>query len=107
MQIQFQDWGTCVTPEGVATINCVTVVFQNLILALLLFAGIVAIFLVIHSGFKFVLAGGDPKKVEDARSTLVFAILGLVIVFFAFLILNIVAFVTGVNCIVNFGFACV
>jgi len=64
----FLSWGTCVV-NGVATLNCIPIVFQNIIFALLIFAGIVALFLIIHAGFKFVLSSGDPKKVEDARGT--------------------------------------
>lgn len=43
-------------------------------------AGVSAVFLIIVSGFKFVSANGDAQKVANARSTLIYAIIGLVIV---------------------------
>jgi hypothetical protein len=71
-----------------------------------MFAGIVAVFLIIHSGSKFVLSSGDPKKVEEARNTLVYAIMGLIIVLAAFLIVNLVSHLTGVACLRFIGFDC-
>lgn len=96
------DWNSivpgCVT-DGVASLNCIPAVFQNLIQALLLFMGIAAIFLMIHAGSKFVLSSGDPKRVEEARNTLIYAVLGLIIIAAAFLIVNLVGRATGVDCI--------
>ncbi|OGH19778.1 MAG: hypothetical protein A3D74_00865 [Candidatus Levybacteria bacterium RIFCSPHIGHO2_02_FULL_37_13] len=110
------DWNTlvpgCVTPEGIATINCIPAVIKLFIQSLLLFAGIVAVFLIVHSGSKFVLSSGDPKRVEEARNTLVYAVMGLIIVMAAFLIVNLVSHLTGVECIrfeefnISIGFEC-
>ncbi|OGH14610.1 MAG: hypothetical protein A2687_03610 [Candidatus Levybacteria bacterium RIFCSPHIGHO2_01_FULL_38_26] len=106
----FTNWNSsganCLDVNDVATIDCIPVVFQNLISAALLFAGVVAFFLILHAGFKFVISSGDPKKVEDSRNTMIYAIVGLIIVLFAFLILNLIGFITGVTCIQNFGFSC-
>lgn len=96
----------CVTPEGVATIDCIPAIFRILIDAALLFAGVVALFFIIQSGLKFVLSSGDPKKVEDARETFTYAIVGLIIVLLAFFIVNLVSYITGVNCIEFIGFEC-
>lgn len=100
-------WGeiNCVV-DTVATINCIPAVLKLIIQALLMFAGIVAVFLIVHSGAKFVLSSGDPKRVEEARNTLVYAVLGLLIVVSAFLIVRLVSFVTGVKCLKFFGLEC-
>lgn len=92
--------------DGVAQISCIPAVFQNIIFALLLFAGIVAIFIIIQSGAKFVLSSGDPKKVEEARNGLIYALLGLLLIAAAYLLVNLVSFVTGVTCIKVFGLDC-
>lgn len=42
-------------------------------------AGLLGVIMVIVSGFKYVTAGGDSSKVSSARSTLVYAVVGLVI----------------------------
>lgn len=99
----FKDWGACVVND-VATLNCLPILFENTIRAALLFAGIVTLFFIILSGIKLVTSGGDPKAVEAARKTLTYAIVGLVIVLVSFLIINIIAFITGATCITQFGF---
>ncbi len=43
-------------------------------------AGFAAIVMIIISGLKYITAGGDSSKISSAKSTLVYAIVGLVIV---------------------------
>ena len=47
------------------------------------FSVVLAVVALIISGFKYILAMGDEEKVEDATRSLVFAIIGLVLVFIA------------------------
>lgn len=90
----------------VATLSCIPAVFFNLLTALLMFVGTFALFLFIISGYKYLFSGGDPKKLEGARHSLIYAILGLFIVLLSFFIINIISYVTGVECIKSFGFGC-
>lgn len=99
-----QNWGDCVSDTGVATLQCIPVVFSNIITFALIASGIVALIFIIYSGFKLVTSGGDQKKVEGARKTLTWAIIGLVLILLSFFIVNIVGYVTGVDCINRFGF---
>lgn len=96
-------WGNCVV-NGVATLNCIFPLFQNIISVLLSFAGIVALFFIIISGFRYMTSGGDPKQLEGARKTLTYAILGLAVVLGSFFVINLIAEATGVSCIRIFGF---
>lgn len=89
---------------NVATLDCVSAVVKNIIFGAFLFAGIVAVILIIYSGIKFILSGGDPKQVEGARKTMTYAIIGFVLILLSFAILNLISTVTGVNCIKFFGF---
>lgn len=107
------DWGDCVKevkdPSGniigkAASLECIPVVFKNVVFAALLFAGVVAVFLIIYSGIKFITSGGDPKQVEGARHTMTYAIIGLVVILLSFFIINLIANITGATCILNFGF---
>lgn len=101
------NWGSClevIDGKTVATLKCIPVVFQNIVSAALLFAGIVAVILIIISGIKFLTSGGDPKQVEGARHTLTYAIIGLIVILFSFAIINLIADITGVQCIKFFGF---
>ncbi len=42
--------------------------------------GIVAVIMVIYGGFRYITSGGDSGKVGNAKNTLIYAIIGLVIV---------------------------
>lgn len=52
--------------------------------------GIVAVIMIIVAGAKFVTSGGDSSKVSSAKSSLVYAIIGLVIVVLAQVIVRFV-----------------
>lgn len=97
------DWGNCVE-NGVATLKCIPVVFNNVVLAALTFAGAVALILIIVSGIKFIFSGGDAKQTEGAKNTMTYAIIGLVLILVSFFIINIISNFTGTTCIQVFGF---
>lgn len=91
-------------PGDVATLNCIPAVVQNIIFGAFLFAGIVAVILIIYSGIRFIFSGGDPKQVEGARKTLTYALIGFFVILFSIFILNLISTITGVECIKFFGF---
>jgi len=83
----------------VATVDCVFQLMANLIYWLLIFSGTIALIIIIISGIRFITSGGEAKSVETAKKGMTFAVLGLLLVFLSFLILNTIAFVTNVACI--------
>lgn len=90
----------------VATISCLPIILGNVIYWIFIFAGIVAVAMIIISGFKFVSSGGDAKKAEGAKKTLTFSILGLALILLSFIILPLIIKLTGTNtCINKFGFS--
>jgi len=63
---------------------------------LLIFAIIACLFFLLYGGIRYITSGGDKGKVDQARGTLVAAIIGLVISLLAFFIVNLVLmFLTG------------
>lgn len=44
-------------------------------------SAIIVVIAIIVSGFKFILSMGDEKKIKEASMSLVFALIGLVLVF--------------------------
>src|SRR3989344_5223986 len=65
-------------------------VISTLINVLLIFTIIIAVFFFMYGGIKWVLSRGDKEKVEDARNHIIASLVGLILVFLAFFIINIV-----------------
>lgn len=65
-------------------------VFKQITNTVLYIVGIIAVIMLIVGGIKYVVSGGDSKKVTDAKNTILYAIIGLVICVLAFAIVNFV-----------------
>lgn len=65
-------------------------VFKQVTNTILYIVGIIAVIMLIIGGIRYVISGGDAKKVTDAKNTVLYAIIGLVISFLAFAIVNFV-----------------
>ncbi len=99
------DWRSCSVhvpyPNGplVPTLSCVFNIITNFIYWALVLSGSVAVILIIVSGIRLITSDGDPKKVDQARKTFSFAIIGLLLIFLSFAILYFIAYFTGVGCL--------
>ncbi len=69
----------------------------NLINLAISFSVIIAVAALILAGFKYILAMGDEEKVENATRSLIFALVGLVIVFIAPLLVKYITSLIGVE----------
>lgn len=99
-----QPWGNCTTTtvngqvyNDVATIQCLVPLFRNAVIAVVELAGVVLFIMLIVGGFSFITSGGNPKQLEQARNTLTYAIIGLIVVVAAFLIIQFIGAFTGVH----------
>ena len=52
--------------------------------------GIVAVIMIIVGGFKYITSGGESSKVSGAQSTILYAVVGLVVVVLAQIIVHFV-----------------
>ena len=64
--------------------------FKQITNTVLYIVGIIAVIMLIIGGIRYVISGGDSKKVTDAKNTVLYAIIGLVICFFSYAIVNFV-----------------
>jgi hypothetical protein len=85
-----------------AEIGDIVGIIQNIIKFLAPAAAIAFFIMVVVGGFKFLTSGGDPKAAASARSTLTFAILGVILVVVSWLILLLINQITGVD-VTNVG----
>jgi TRAP-type C4-dicarboxylate transport system permease small subunit len=61
-------------------------------------AVILSLFFLVWGGFNWLMSEGDKQRLGNARQKVVYAILGLIVAFFSFLIVNtIYAFLLGNN----------
>ena len=64
--------------------------FTNLANTILYIVGLVSVVMLIFGGLRYVVSGGDSKKVTDAKNTVLYAIIGLVIAILSYAIVNFV-----------------
>lgn len=67
-------------------------IFSTISNILIFLVGAIAVIMLIWGGLQYVISAGDSKRVENAKSTILYAIIGIVIAILAFAIVN---FVTG------------
>lgn len=61
---------------------------QGILSALFIVAGALAVVFVVVGGLRYVLSNGEPKDVEAAKNTIMYAVLGLIISLLASAIIN-------------------
>lgn len=101
-------WGGCLESDNkggtdIATIECLIPLFKNIISTISVFVGVVLFVVLIVSGFTYLTAGSDPKRMEKAKGALSGALMGLVVVVLAYLIIRLISIFTGVESIENFN----
>lgn len=61
----------------------------TLVINILLFIiGIIAVIMLIIGGIMYAISGGDSSKVTNAKNTILYAVIGLIIAIFAYAIIN-------------------
>lgn len=65
-------------------------VFKQITNTLIYIVGVIAVVMLVFGGIKYVVSGGDAKKVTDAKNTVLYAIIGLVIAFVSYAIVTFV-----------------
>jgi len=70
--------GTEENPTGVAT---VPTLISNIIKAVLGIVGAVALFMFVWGGFTWLTSGGNPDKIKTGKDVLVWATIGLLVIF--------------------------
>jgi hypothetical protein len=88
------DQGTClstnVTECGEDPDTKINTIIETIINIFSLVVGVVSVIMIIIGGFKYITSGGEPGSVGGAKNTILFAIVGLVIVALAQVIVRFV-----------------
>lgn len=59
-------------------------VFQTIANTLIFLVGAIAVLFLIIGGLRYVISNGDPKAVESAKNTILYAIIGIIIAILSF-----------------------
>lgn len=73
-----------------AATNDVAGFMKSIINLLLYIIGAIAVLMVVIGGIRYVVSGGDQKAVTDAKNTILYAVIGLVVAMMAYAIVNFV-----------------
>lgn len=78
--------------EALCNLNSSSIprIVQTVVTVLLIAAVLIALFFLIWGGIRWITSGGDKGKVEEARKHIVAAIIGLIVAFLAYFILQVV-----------------
>ena len=97
VQAQIKEWSEtegCLVDgvDGVPTLKCLEVVFNNLLFMASAFIVLVLFIMIVIGGFNYLTSFGNPEKVKKAQGTIRFAIIGFVLFMMSYLILFIIDF---------------
>ena len=93
----------CVTTEGVATIQGIGCVIENLLNPIPALVALAALIMLIISGIRLMFAGSDPKAFAAAWKTFTWAIVGIILLAGAWLIIVAIEKFTGAK-VTELGF---
>lgn len=87
--------------DNLESVEGVSVYVQNFITAAISVAGIILLFMLIGGGIAIISGGGknDPKSVEQGKKTATSALIGFILIFFAYWIVRLVETITGLELI--------
>lgn len=87
-------WGECSleigteqakwTLEGIEQDRTLSEFVIAVVLYLLTFLALVAVVIIIYAGFNILTSGGDEEKLKSSRRIILYALLGIVLIFLAF-----------------------
>ncbi len=89
-----------ISPGGqFAGLNNITItsIISAIIIMVLIGAALVFFFMLVWGGIRYIMSGGDKTQAEAARSQITAALIGLVIVFAAWAIINLVSIFFGID----------
>jgi len=84
----------CTKPGNVNQSNLGTI-GNKIVNIFSIIVGIVAIIMLIYGGFRYITSGGASERVSNAKNTIIYAVIGLVIVALAQVIVHFVLFQTN------------
>lgn len=85
--------GSTATSEYSSTSDLINNILPNVYIA----GGLVIFFMIVFGGFTIIAGAGNPDKIKDGTKTITSAIMGLLVLFASYWIIQIIQLVTGAS----------
>lgn len=72
-------------------------IIQNTLLYVFAVAGFILLFYLIFGGFKYMSSGGDTKSIDSAKRTITTALIGFIIIFVSFWLVQLIGTIFGIT----------
>lgn len=66
-------------PQGLPTEE-LPVLIARVIQAALLLVGVIALLFIVYGGFRYIYSRGDEQEIETAKRTIIYAVIGIVVI---------------------------
>lgn len=86
----------------VATIQGLQCLIANVLSVAITVIGLAGFMMIIYGAFMYLISGGSSKHTDAARSTITYAIIGLVVALSSIIVLNLISAFTGIENITSF-----
>lgn len=77
----------CAKGNSTAELNTT---ISNVVSTLIVIAGIASVIMIVIGGLRYILSQGNEKSIEGAKSTILYAVIGLIVAVLAYAIVNFV-----------------
>lgn len=78
-------------------------IISSLLTYLFPIAGIVLLLYLLYGGYKYMLSGGDQKAIEEGKNIITNAVVGFIIIFVAFWIMQALGLILGIEALLPFS----
>lgn len=68
----------------------IPVIIGRIIRSVLALSGVIALVMFVYGGLRWMTSGGSSEKIESAKKTLVWSVLGLIVIFASYALVNFV-----------------
>ncbi|MGE5041627.1 MAG: hypothetical protein ACM3IJ_01855 [Candidatus Levyibacteriota bacterium] len=103
LALELPGYGGITPPPNIPSGNDAPNVINAFINLFIVVGLVAAVIFVAYGGVLWVMSAGDKAKLDRARRTITFSIIGLVIMLLAFVIVQIIGGVLGVSFLSNLG----
>lgn len=91
------NWTSCSGTLNVPTFKCIPLIISNLFNGLFFFIGLIALGMIFYAAYKYIRSRGDQASIEEAKRTLTYGVIGIIVMFSAFIIVSLIATLTGAS----------